>query len=91
MDIGFGEILVVLVIVMLLFGPSKLPGLGKALGEAIRGFKDGMHTDDSKPAPRAEEQKALGAAQQRAPLDGAASAATVTASASATEAGRTAR
>ncbi|MCC7405747.1 MAG: twin-arginine translocase TatA/TatE family subunit, partial [Bdellovibrionales bacterium] len=39
------HILIVLLIVLLLFGPSKLPNLGKSLGEAIRGFKKGLNED----------------------------------------------
>jgi len=39
------HILIVLLIVLLLFGPSKLPNLGKSLGEAIRGFKKGISED----------------------------------------------
>lgn len=35
--------LVVIVILMLFFGPSKIEGIGKSLGRAIRGFKDGMN------------------------------------------------
>lgn len=35
--------LVVILILMLFFGPSKIEGLGKSLGRAIRGFKDGMN------------------------------------------------
>jgi len=42
MRLGFGEILVVLALALLFFGPSKLPQLGSSLGEAIRGFKKGM-------------------------------------------------
>jgi sec-independent protein translocase protein TatA len=34
--------LVLLVVVMLLFGPSRLPSIGKNLGEAIRGLKNGL-------------------------------------------------
>jgi len=34
--------LLVIAIALLLFGPKKLPELGKGLAEAIRGFKDGM-------------------------------------------------
>jgi sec-independent protein translocase protein TatA len=41
-DIGFPELLLVMVIALIVFGPSKLPGLGKSLGEAIRGFKKAM-------------------------------------------------
>lgn len=33
---------IVIVIVLLFFGPSKLPQLGRSLGEAIRGFKKGI-------------------------------------------------
>ena len=40
--LGLPEMMVVLVIGLLFFGPSKLPGLGKSLGEAIRGFKKGI-------------------------------------------------
>ena len=38
--IGLPEILVVLAIVLLIFGPKKLPGLARGLGQAIRGFKE---------------------------------------------------
>ena len=46
--IGIPELLVVLAIAMLIFGPSKLAGLGKSLGEGIRGFKSAMNDDNSK-------------------------------------------
>jgi sec-independent protein translocase protein TatA len=42
MRLGFGEILVVLVLALLFFGPSKLPQLGSSLGEALRSFKKGL-------------------------------------------------
>jgi sec-independent protein translocase protein TatA len=42
MRLGFGEILVVLALALLFFGPSKLPQLGSSLGDAIRGFKKGL-------------------------------------------------
>ena len=38
-NIGFGELLVVLVIILVLFGAKRLPEIGKALGEGIREFK----------------------------------------------------
>lgn len=43
-------IIVLLVIALLLFGPSKLPSLGKGLGEAFRGFKDGIKGEPETPA-----------------------------------------
>lgn len=42
MNLGMPELIIIFVIVMFLFGGKKLPGLGKALGESIRGFKDGL-------------------------------------------------
>jgi sec-independent protein translocase protein TatA len=45
-NIGLGEILVLVVVVLILFGPNKLPelgrSLGKALGEFRRGIKEGI-------------------------------------------------
>lgn len=47
------EILILLAIALLFFGPSRLPGLGKSMGEAIRGFKKGLETDvEDSAAPR---------------------------------------
>jgi sec-independent protein translocase protein TatA len=40
--IGFEEILVILVVVLLLFGGKKIPELMKGLGQGIREFKDGQ-------------------------------------------------
>ena len=39
--------LAVLVIALLIFGPRRLPEVGKGLGSAIRGFKDGLRGGDS--------------------------------------------
>ncbi len=41
------HLLIVLVIVLLVFGPKRLPDLGNSLGKAIRSFKDGVkHIED---------------------------------------------
>jgi sec-independent protein translocase protein TatA len=43
------DLIIVLVIVLLIFGPKRLPGLGKQLGQGMREFKDsitGNHKDD---------------------------------------------
>lgn len=42
--------LIVLVIVVLVFGTGKLKNMGKDLGGAIKGFKEGMREDDEAPA-----------------------------------------
>lgn len=41
-DIGFPELMLILAIALVLFGGSKLPEVGKALGQAIREFKGAM-------------------------------------------------
>lgn len=42
------EIVLLVGIALLLFGPSKLGGLGKSLGEGLRNFKSAMREDDKK-------------------------------------------
>ncbi len=46
------HLLVILFIAVLVFGPKRLPELGKGLGEGIRGFKDAMK--DDKPSDKPE-------------------------------------
>jgi len=57
MRLGFGEILVILALALLFFGPSKLPQLGSSLGQAIRGFKKGLNEihEDEPAAPEAKK------------------------------------
>lgn len=45
--IGFKELLVILVVVVLIFGVKKLKQLGPDLGSAIRGFKKSMNEGDA--------------------------------------------
>ena len=49
--LGMGELVIILLIVVILFGASKLPQLGKGLGEGIRSFKKSFGgEDEEKPA-----------------------------------------
>jgi sec-independent protein translocase protein TatA len=52
MNIGWQEILLILLIALLLFGAKKIPDLARSLGKGIREFKKGIHeiesTDDEK-------------------------------------------
>jgi sec-independent protein translocase protein TatA len=43
------HLLVIFGIALLVFGPKKLPELGKGIGEGIRGFKSAMKADEEKP------------------------------------------
>ena len=52
--IGLWEILLIVGIALLLFGPSKLASLGKSLGEGLRNFKSAMKEDDGQ---KKEEEK----------------------------------
>ena len=45
-NIGMGELVVVLLIVLLVFGASRLPQIGEGVGKAIKNFKRGLNTDD---------------------------------------------
>ena len=46
MNLGFGELLVILVIVLLIVGARRLPDIGKSLGEAVREFQRALRGDD---------------------------------------------
>lgn len=46
MGISWQELIVVLLIVLVLFGPKRLPEIGSSLGRGIRGFKDSMSGRD---------------------------------------------
>lgn len=43
MGISWQELIVVLLIVLVLFGPKRLPEIGSSLGRGIRGFKDSLN------------------------------------------------
>lgn len=45
-NIGWPELVIVLVIVMVVFGAGRLPQIGEGLGKAIRNLKRGLKTDD---------------------------------------------
>jgi sec-independent protein translocase protein TatA len=45
-NIGPMELIIVLVIVLVIFGPKKLPGLGRSLGTSMREFKDSISGKD---------------------------------------------
>ena len=47
-------------IALLVFGPRKLPELGKGLGEGIRGFKSAMQARDEAPAAKASDVQDTG-------------------------------
>jgi sec-independent protein translocase protein TatA len=81
-NIGPLELAIVLVVVLLIFGPKRLPGLGKQLGTGMREFKESItgkdkdrDDDNDDDAPRGEDRRdadaALGRPEgEQAPLEG---------------------
>ena len=57
MRIGATEILLILVLALVVFGGSKLGGVGKALGQSIREFKKEVKSDDKEEQKPAESEK----------------------------------
>ena len=52
--LGVPELIIIGIIALLIFGPKKLPELGKGLGKSIRDFKDAMSEKDE---PETEKKK----------------------------------
>jgi sec-independent protein translocase protein TatA len=57
--IGFPELIVLLVVLLLIFGPKRLPEMGRSLGKGMREFKDSItgkeKDEDERALPRASE------------------------------------
>jgi sec-independent protein translocase protein TatA len=62
MGLGPIHIILIIIVALLLFGPSKLPELGKAFGKTLREFKNGtkdIMNDDDNEAPQAQPRKEI--------------------------------
>lgn len=64
MGIGFPELMIILVIIMIIFGAGKLPEIGSAFGRSIKNFKSSM-----KEAEEAEQTAQVEGAEGQAPAD----------------------
>jgi sec-independent protein translocase protein TatA len=80
-SIGPTELIIVLVIVLVIFGPKRLPGLGRSLGSGMREFRDSISgkgsdrdfDDEDEPDTRSQANAALGRPDDEtaaAPVDG---------------------
>lgn len=53
--LGFYELLFILIIALIVFGPGKLPQIGSGLGKAIRDFKKGISGEETEEAAKGEK------------------------------------
>lgn len=53
--IGYQELLIIALIVLLLFGGAKIPQLMRGLGKGVKSFKDGMNGKDEEKSEKSEE------------------------------------
>jgi sec-independent protein translocase protein TatA len=63
-QLGPLEIILILVVVLLIFGPKRLPGLGRQLGTGMREFKDSITGNDKADEPPAAEREPIESARE---------------------------
>ena len=57
MKIGVQELIIVLIVVIVTFGPTQIPKLSKMFGKSVKSFKEGM-SEEEEPVPTAEKEPA---------------------------------
>ena len=57
MRLGWMEILLIVVLALIVFGGTKLAGVGKSLGKGVREFKEELHADDEKTTETEEKEE----------------------------------
>lgn len=62
---GMGELLIILVCLLLVFGATRLPQIGEGLGKAVRNLKRGLASDDDIEITSKDKQVAAGSGAQR--------------------------
>jgi sec-independent protein translocase protein TatA len=57
--LGMQELVIILAIALLIFGPTKLPQIGSGLGKAIRDFRKGVSSDDPEDGAAGQGKKEI--------------------------------
>ena len=57
LGMGVPELLIILVVVLLIFGPKNLPKLGSAIGKSVKSLRDGMSSDEGNPEIELDEDE----------------------------------
>lgn len=68
MKFGPTELVVILIVVIILFGPTQIPKLTKMFGQSIKSFREGMGSDKTDPKPENKDEAAAKPADE--PGDG---------------------
>ena len=63
--LGTTELIIILVIVLVLFGPKRLPQLGKSLGKTVKSMRDGLDGKDEETVEVEEAEKPQAAAAEK--------------------------
>jgi TatA/E family protein of Tat protein translocase len=63
--IGLTEILIILAVLLLLFGATRLPQVGKSLGSSMRAFKRAVTGEDDEDPAKSETDAAVGKGSER--------------------------
>ncbi len=64
--LGPMELIIILLVVLIIFGASRLPEIGEGLGKGIRSFKRAVVEDDTKPLKQVEEKKEVTEGENKA-------------------------
>lgn len=68
--LGMPELIIILVVILLIFGPKNLPKLGKAMGSGIKNLRSGMKEGAEEAAQQEEAVKAEVEEAEEAPQEG---------------------
>ena len=58
MKLGMQELIIVLIVVIIIFGPTQIPKLTKMFGKSVKGFKEGMAEEEQELAAEKKAKKA---------------------------------
>ncbi len=58
MKLGVQELVIILIVVIIIFGPTQIPKLTKMFGKSVKGFKEGMAEEEEELAAEKKARKA---------------------------------
>ncbi len=69
MKIGMQELIIILVVVIIIFGPTQIPKLTKMFGKSVKSFKDGMEEAEAEEVPEGKKAPKARKAEKDAASD----------------------